>query len=147
MLLWIYSLICCNSSILKQAVALCKCILLLHPSTPLCLQRLVSTRAPFQHHHLCYQCLLFFPLHLYVPFLLSAALNDLNHSVCLICTFFFHLMLLKNKKRWEDLIQNISTYQLLPDYALSHMQSEKDIWMNKENPLTSRKTTTNTTGN
>lgn len=48
--------------------------------------------------YLCYQ-FLSFPPHLYVTCLLSTAHNALNHLLCLMCTFFFHLLLLKNEKR------------------------------------------------
>lgn len=84
---------------LHSKTALCRCILLLHPSTPLFLLGLVNEGTFFHHHHLCYPFLFFYLPHLYVTFLLSAAHSALNHSVCKMCTFFFHLVLLQNEKK------------------------------------------------
>lgn len=94
MLLWICSLNYCNSSILEQHFADVFCCYIYQP---LFSYWGWSMRAPFHHHHLCYPFLLFYLPHLYVTFLLSATHSAL--SVCKMCTFFFHLVLLQNEKK------------------------------------------------
>lgn len=107
MLFSIRSLNRCNGSNLKQAVALCKCIFLLHPLSPS-----ILTGARLQGHIFitityCHQFLFFFPLQLYVTFLLSAAHNACNRSV-----FDVHVFLsscaTKNEKKVRGFVIKLS---------------------------------------
>lgn len=140
MLFWICSLDWSNSSNIKQAVALCKCIFLLHPSTPLSLTRVGLQGHNFITTTYCHQFLFFFPLQLYVTFLLSAVQNAHNHSVHMIYTLFFHLVLLKMKKgeRICYKIKLLTNYCQVMLWATCNLKKKYE-WLN-QNLLTSRKT-------
>lgn len=146
MLPWTSSLNRCNGSILKQAIALCKCILLLHPSALLSLHELVN-KGTFLSSPLMLLASLV-PPHLYVTFLLSVAHNALNHPVCLMCMFSFHLVELKSGKKGERIWHNIkllTNYCQIMLWATGNLKKKLE-WI-KENPLASRKTATIMTGN